>query len=66
MVAASIYQGGHVDLYIDAPEASAGRILMRLNAREANSAAAGVWSSGTKIAVAISSEDAVAFPPAGG
>jgi spermidine/putrescine ABC transporter ATP-binding subunit len=65
-VAASIYQGGHVDLYIDAPEASAGRILMRMNAREASTAAAGAWSSGAKIAVAISSEDAVAFPPAGG
>jgi spermidine/putrescine ABC transporter ATP-binding subunit len=64
-VAASIYQGGHVDLYVEAPEAAAGRILMRLNAREANGASAS-WSDGARIQVAISAEDAVAFPQSGG
>ncbi len=46
VVAASIYQGDHVDLYIDVPEAASGRIHMRLSAREA----AGISGSGSKIA----------------
>ena len=60
-VAASIYQGDHVDLYVDAPQAAAARVLMRLSAREA----VGAWSSGSTIAVGISGNDAVAFPQAG-
>jgi spermidine/putrescine ABC transporter ATP-binding subunit len=60
-VAASIYQGGHVDLYVDAPQASAARILMRLSAREAG----GGWNNGAKITVGLSGEDAVAFPQPG-
>ncbi len=58
VVAASIYQGDHVDLYIDVPEAAAGRIHMRLSAREA----AGLTGSGSKIGIGLDSEDAVAFP----
>ena len=34
-VAASIYQGDHVDLYIDAPHVAASRVLMRLSAADA-------------------------------
>ena len=58
IVAASIYQGDHVDLYIDVPQASAARIHMRLSAREA----AGLAGNGTKIGIGIGSEDLVAFP----
>ena len=57
-VGASIYQGDHVDLYVDAPEADNGRLMMRLPAREA----AGISGVGTKIAIAITGDDAVAFP----
>jgi spermidine/putrescine ABC transporter ATP-binding subunit len=57
MVAASIYQGDHVDLYIDTPQAVSGRLHMRLSAREA----AGISGSGSKIAIDIASEDLVAF-----
>ena len=60
-VAASIYQGDHVDLYVDAPEASNGRLMMRLAAREA----AGISDVGAKVAIAITGEDAVAFPQPG-
>jgi spermidine/putrescine ABC transporter ATP-binding subunit len=60
-VAASIYQGDHVDLHIDTPEAASGRLMMRLAARDA----AGISSEGSKVAVSILGEDAVAFPPAG-
>lgn len=60
-VAASIYQGGHVDLYIDAPETAAARVLMRLNARDGVVA----WSNGAKIEIGIGGSDAVAFPQPG-
>jgi len=57
-VAAAIYQGDHVDLYVDAPEAANGRLMMRLAAREAG----GLSHAGSKVAIAILGEDAVAFP----
>jgi spermidine/putrescine ABC transporter ATP-binding subunit len=60
-VAAAIYQGGHVDLYVDAPEAANERLMMRLAARDA----AGISGAGSKVAIAIIGEDAVAFPRAG-
>ncbi len=60
-VAASIYQGGHVDLYIDAPEIAATRVLMRLNASDG----AAAWSNGAKIEIGIGGNDAVAFPQPG-
>jgi putative spermidine/putrescine transport system ATP-binding protein/spermidine/putrescine transport system ATP-binding protein len=58
VVAASIYQGDHVDLYIDLPQAASARIHMRLSAREA----AGLTGTGSKIGIGLDSEDAVAFP----
>jgi putative spermidine/putrescine transport system ATP-binding protein/spermidine/putrescine transport system ATP-binding protein len=60
-VAASIYQGDHVDLYVDTSVAANGRLMMRLAARDA----AGISGAGSKIAISIVGEDAVAFPPAG-
>lgn len=60
-VGASIYQGGHVDLYIDAPETAGARVLMRLNARDG----AAAWRSGAKIEIGIDGNDAVAFPQPG-
>ena len=59
-VAASIYQGGHVDLYVDAQHVAASRVLMRLSAADAGTS----WASGAKVAIAIGGNDAVAFPPA--
>lgn len=58
-VAASIYQGGHIDLYVDVPQVSPARVLMRLSAKEAN----GAWNTGARIAIGVSGNDAVAFPP---
>jgi spermidine/putrescine ABC transporter ATP-binding subunit len=60
-VAAAIYQGDHVDLYVDAAQASNGRLTIRLAARDA----AGISAVGSKIAIAILGEDAVAFPKPG-
>jgi spermidine/putrescine ABC transporter ATP-binding subunit len=59
IVAASIYQGDHVDLYVETP-VSAARILMRLSAADSGASR----RSGAKIGIAINGENAVAFPPA--
>ena len=59
MVAASIYQGDHVDLYIDAPQAVSGRIHMRLGAGSAI-----LIGNGSKVALSIDGKDLVAFPEA--
>jgi putative spermidine/putrescine transport system ATP-binding protein/spermidine/putrescine transport system ATP-binding protein len=60
-VAAHIYQGDHVDLYVDAPEAENGRLMMRLPAREAT----GISGVGATVSIAITGDDAVAFPRPG-
>jgi spermidine/putrescine ABC transporter ATP-binding subunit len=57
-VAAQIYQGGHVDLYVDVPEAGSGRVLLRLPGHQAMSR----WPVGARVALAIG--EAVAFGPA--
>jgi putative spermidine/putrescine transport system ATP-binding protein/spermidine/putrescine transport system ATP-binding protein len=57
-IAATIYQGDHVDLYVDTPDAVSGRLMMRLAARDA----AGISDIGSAIAIGISGDDAVAFP----
>jgi putative spermidine/putrescine transport system ATP-binding protein len=62
IVAAHVYQGGHVDLYVDAPEVVSGRLLMRL----AGSDAMARWPVGARLGVVISDADAVAFPRADG
>jgi putative spermidine/putrescine transport system ATP-binding protein/spermidine/putrescine transport system ATP-binding protein len=55
-VTTQIYQGGHVDLYVDVPEAASGRVLLRLPGHQAMSR----WPRGTRIGIAIAGE-AVAF-----
>jgi spermidine/putrescine ABC transporter ATP-binding subunit len=63
VVAAQVYQGGHVDLYVDAPEAASGRVLLRLPGHEGMSR----WPPGTRIGLALAAGEAVAFkqvPPA--
>src|SRR5215831_841067 len=57
-VAAQIYQGGHVDLYVEVPEAASRRVLLRLSRHQAMSR----WPVGTRIGLAI--DEAVAFGPA--
>jgi putative spermidine/putrescine transport system ATP-binding protein/spermidine/putrescine transport system ATP-binding protein len=60
MVAAQIYQGGHVDLYVDVPEAASGRVLIRVPAREGMS----LWPAGTRIGITLAVDKATAFPAA--
>jgi spermidine/putrescine ABC transporter ATP-binding subunit len=56
-VAAQIYQGGHVDLYVDVPEAASGRVLLRVSGHEAMAR----WPVGTRIGIGLIANDAIAF-----
>jgi spermidine/putrescine ABC transporter ATP-binding subunit len=56
-VAAHVYQGGYVDLYLEAPDASTSRILVRSQEADAISR----WPTGTRVAVSIAASDAMAF-----
>ena len=57
IVAAQIYQGGHVDLYVDVPEGASGRVLLRLPGDQGMS----LWSAGTRIGMTVATEKAIAF-----
>ena len=59
-VAAHIYQGGHVNLYIDAPQASTNRLLMRSLEPDAIAR----WPIGTRLGVSVVGTDAIAFEAA--
>ena len=52
IVAAHVYQGGHVDLYAEVPEVAGGRLLIRLAGTEAITR----WPIGARIAVAVGDE----------
>jgi spermidine/putrescine ABC transporter ATP-binding subunit len=58
IVAAHVYQGGHVDLHVEVPEAMGGRVTLRLPGYDAMAR----WPAGTRVAIAIGEADAVAFP----
>ncbi len=59
-VAARIYQGGHVDLYVSVAEALSGRVLLRVPGDEAMTR----WPPGTRVGVSLAGDNAIAFPPA--
>ncbi len=58
VVGAQVYQGGHVDLYVDAIEGASTRVLLRIPGQ----AAMARWPLGTRVAIALATEEAVAFP----
>jgi spermidine/putrescine ABC transporter ATP-binding subunit len=58
LVRTQVYQGAHIDLYVEVPQAASGRVLLRLTAHEGSS----VPPPGTRIDIAIISGEAVAFP----
>jgi hypothetical protein len=57
MVAAHIYQGGYVNLYLEAPEVCTRHILVRSLEPEAINR----WPIGTRVGVSIAGSDAMAF-----
>jgi putative spermidine/putrescine transport system ATP-binding protein/spermidine/putrescine transport system ATP-binding protein len=58
VVAAQVYQGGHVDLYVDGIEGASTRVLLRIPGQAAMTR----WPLGTRVAIALAAEEAVAFP----
>jgi putative spermidine/putrescine transport system ATP-binding protein len=60
IVAAQIYQGGHVDLYVDVPEAVSGRVLLRLPGHAGMS----LFPPGTRIGITLDADKAIVFRPA--
>jgi putative spermidine/putrescine transport system ATP-binding protein/spermidine/putrescine transport system ATP-binding protein len=61
-VAAQIYQGSHIDLYVDAAEGVSGRVLVRVPGSEGMSR----WPAGSRIGITLAADKAIAFGPAGG
>jgi putative spermidine/putrescine transport system ATP-binding protein len=59
-VAAQIYQGSHIDLYVDAAEGASGRVLVRVPGSEGMSR----WPAGTRIGITLAADKAIAFGPA--
>jgi len=60
VVAAQIYQGGHVDLYVDVPESVTGRVLLRVPGQDATAR----WPAGTRVGIALATDQGIAFRPA--
>jgi putative spermidine/putrescine transport system ATP-binding protein/spermidine/putrescine transport system ATP-binding protein len=56
-MAAHVYQGGYVNLYLEAPEVCASRILVRTPEPDA----VGRWPTGTRVGLTIAGSEAVAF-----
>jgi putative spermidine/putrescine transport system ATP-binding protein/spermidine/putrescine transport system ATP-binding protein len=59
LVAAQVYQGGHVDLYVDVPESVTGRVLLRVPGQDAMTR----WPAGTRVGIALASDQGIAFRP---
>jgi putative spermidine/putrescine transport system ATP-binding protein/spermidine/putrescine transport system ATP-binding protein len=57
LVAAQIYQGGHIDLYVEVPQAVSGRVLLRVPSHEG----ASLRPPGTRIGITLAADAAVAF-----
>jgi putative spermidine/putrescine transport system ATP-binding protein len=58
VIAAQVYQGGHVDLHVEVPEASR-RLLLRLTGQQDLTR----WPIGSRIAIALAAGAATAFAP---
>jgi len=60
IVAAQVYQGGHVDMYVEAAKIASTRVLLRIPGQGAIAR----WPLGTGVGIALATQEAVAFPPA--
>jgi spermidine/putrescine ABC transporter ATP-binding subunit len=58
LIATQIYQGGHIDLHVDASETASGRVLLRLPAQDGSA----LPGAGARIGIALLATEAVAFP----
>jgi putative spermidine/putrescine transport system ATP-binding protein len=62
IVAAQIYQGGHVDLHVEVAQALSGRVVLRLSGQEGMPR----WRPGTRIRITLATDKAIAFQTEGG
>lgn len=58
VVAALVYQGGHVDLYLESVDGADGRVLMRIPGHQATTR----WPVGSRIGIMIDESEIVGFP----
>jgi ABC-type Fe3+/spermidine/putrescine transport system ATPase subunit len=56
-VVAQVYQGGHVDLHVECPDSSRGRLLVRSSGPQAMTA----WPIGARVGILVNPDEAVAF-----
>jgi len=56
-IVSQVYQGGHVDLYIECMESSRGRLLVRLSGPQATTG----WPIGARVGISVNTERAIAF-----
>jgi ABC-type Fe3+/spermidine/putrescine transport system ATPase subunit len=56
-IVAQVYQGGHVDLYVECMDSSRERLLVRLAGHEAMTR----WPIGAQVGISVSTDEGVAF-----
>jgi putative spermidine/putrescine transport system ATP-binding protein len=59
-IVARVYQGAHVDLYVECVDSSRGRLLVRLSAPQAVAR----WPIGARVGIAVSAGEGIAFASA--
>ena len=56
-IVSQVYQGGHVDLYVECVDSARGRLLVRLSGPQAITD----WPIGARVAISVDAEQAIAF-----
>jgi putative spermidine/putrescine transport system ATP-binding protein len=56
-IAAQVYQGGHVDIYVECKDSSRDRVLVRIGGHEALTR----WPVGSQVGISIATDEAAAF-----
>jgi putative spermidine/putrescine transport system ATP-binding protein/spermidine/putrescine transport system ATP-binding protein len=56
-IVAQVYQGGHVDLYVECADSSRGRLLVRLPGPEAMTC----WPIGARVGISVCTDEGIAF-----
>jgi putative spermidine/putrescine transport system ATP-binding protein len=56
-IVSQVYQGGHVDLYVECVDSARGRLLVRLSGPQAITG----WPIGARVGISVDAEQAIAF-----
>jgi len=57
-IVSQVYQGGHVDLYVECKDSPRSRLLVRLSEPRASIC----WAIGAQVGIALNTNEAIAFP----